>query len=80
MGDEQRPAVRYGTPNWEMMSRWLQLSADDDGPFWALNLMRYRELAEYADGRESAMTGREADDAYAPLGPLEAIGASEVAR
>jgi hypothetical protein len=75
VNDDQRPPFRYGTPNWEMMSRWLQLAEEDDGPFWALNLMRYRERAEYADGRESSLTGREADDAYAPLGPLQAIGA-----
>jgi hypothetical protein len=75
MSDEQRPPFRYGIPNLEMMRRWLQLAAEDDGPFWALNLMRYRELAEYADGRGSTLTGREADDAYTPLGPLEAIGA-----
>jgi len=49
-----------------------------DGPFWALNLMRYRELADYADGRETTLTGREADDLYAPLGPLAAIGALPV--
>jgi hypothetical protein len=75
MSDNQRPPFRYGTPNWEMMSRWLQLAAEDDGPFLALNLMRYRERADYADGRESSLTGREADDAYAPLGPLQAVGA-----
>lgn len=75
MSDHERPSFRYGTPNWQMLSRWLQLAAEDDGPFWALNLMRYRERAEYADGRQSALTGREADDAYAPLGPLDAIGA-----
>lgn len=75
MSDNQHQPFRYGTPNREMMGRWLQLAAEDDGPFWALNLMRYRERAEYADGRESSLTGREADDAYAPLGPLEAIGA-----
>ncbi|CAB5032129.1 unannotated protein [freshwater metagenome] len=37
--------------------------------------MDYRELADYTDGRETTMTGREADDVYAPLGPLAEIGA-----
>jgi len=32
-----------------------------DGPVWMVNLMRYRERAEYADGRETTLTGREAD-------------------
>jgi hypothetical protein len=78
MSDGQRSPFRYGIPNGEMLRGWLRLAAEDDGPFWALNLMRYRELADYADGRESTLTGREADDAYAPLGPLEAIGAVPV--
>ncbi len=70
----------YGTPNWEMLQRWLALPAEDDGPFWALNLMRYRAVAAYADARgdATAVSGKDADDAYAPLGPLAAIGATVV--
>ncbi len=75
MTDVEHPAIRYGTPNWELMARWMKLAPAEDGPFWALNLMRYREQAEYADGRETTLSGREADDTYAPLGPLAAIGA-----
>ena len=44
----------YGTPNWEMLQRWLALPAEDDGPFWALNLMKYRAVAAYADGHGDA--------------------------
>ncbi|MGZ6998146.1 MAG: hypothetical protein ACXVLZ_07960 [Acidimicrobiia bacterium] len=67
----------YGTPNWELIRRWLTLPADEDGPFWALNLMRYRPVAAYADADATApaVSGKEADDAYAPLGPLAAVGA-----
>lgn len=65
----------YGTPNWEMIQRWLAIPAEDDGPFWALNLMKYRPVAAYADGNAAGISGKEADDAYAPLGPLAAIGA-----
>ena len=68
-------APGYGTPNWELIQRWLALPADEDGPFWALNLMKYRAVATYADGKGSRVSGKEADDAYAPLGPLAAIGA-----
>ncbi len=64
----------YGKVNFEMITRWIQLEAGQDGPFWALNLMKYRELADYGDGTTS-VSGREADDEYAPLGPLRAIGA-----
>lgn len=73
MATSKNPA--YGTPNWEMIGRWLELPADDDGPFWALNLMKYRTVANYDDDAGSTVSGKEADDAYAPLGPLAAIGA-----
>ena len=51
---------------------------EDDGPVWMVNLMRYKELAEYEDGRETTLTGREADEAYTPLGPLTTVGAEIV--
>ena len=40
--------------------------------------MKYREVADYADGRESAISGRDADDAYSPLDSLAAVGAAPV--
>lgn len=70
--------VRYGRINKEMVGRWLQLPAEDDGPFWALNLMKYREVADYADGRSEERSGREADDEYTPRASLAAIGAEIV--
>lgn len=71
-----RPSpYRYGTPNGDLIRAWFELDPDDDVEFWALNLMRYREVADYADGRATELTGKEADDAYAPLGPLAAVGA-----
>jgi hypothetical protein len=74
MAGTSNPA--YGTPNWEMIKRWLQLAPEEDGPFWALNLMKYRAVAEYASaGDEPTVSGKQADDAYAPLGPLAAVGA-----
>ena len=76
MSDTSSP--RYGTPNWEMIGRWLETSPEDDGPFWAVNLMKYRDVADYADGRETTLTGREADELYTPLGPLAEIGAIPV--
>ena len=66
---------RYGTPNLEMLQTWFGRPPEQDGPFWALNLMKYRAVADYRDGRSTAVSGREADDAYAPLGPLAAVGA-----
>jgi len=48
------------------------------GPFYMLNLIRYREFAEYADGRETDLTGREANALYSPLEFLAGIGAAPV--
>lgn len=53
-------------------------AAEDDGPVWMVNLMHYKERAVYADGRETSLTGRQADDGYTPLGPLAAVGAEIV--
>lgn len=66
---------RYGRLNRPLVERWLTLDRSRDGPFLAVNLMRYRPRAEYADARPTTLTGRQADDMYAPLGPLAAVGA-----
>lgn len=68
----------YGTTDHDYGLKLATTAPEDDGPVWMVNLMRYRERAEYADGRETALTGREADDEYAPLGPLAAVGAEIV--
>lgn len=65
----------YGTPNFALISRWFQLPPEQDTPFWAVNLMKYKERADYGDGGDRGLSGKEADDAYTPLGPLAAIGA-----
>lgn len=69
------PQPRYGRVDLDLARRWATLPSTEDGPFLALNLMRYRPRAEYADGRETELSGREADDAYTPFGPLAAVGA-----
>ena len=56
----------------------LASTPDEDGPVWMVNLMRYRPVAEYADGRESTMSGQEADDAYAPFEAFAEVGAELV--
>jgi hypothetical protein len=48
------------------------------GPFYMLNLIRFREFAEYRDGRETNLTGREANAIYSPIEFLSAIGAAPV--
>ncbi len=68
----------YGSIDREYALRLATTAPDDDGPVWMVNLMQYRDRAEYADGTDHGLTGREADDRYAPLGPLGAIGAEVV--
>ena len=65
----------YGTINVELVGAWLHMKPEDDGSFWALNLMKYVEVANYDDGREG-VSGKAADDAYSPVGPLAAVGAA----
>lgn len=64
---------RYGHLNQDYIATWFQRE-EPGGPMWALNLMKYRERAEYADGRESALSGMEADNVYAPHEHLAAVG------
>ena len=70
--------VRYGQIDRAYGMKLATTPPEDDGPIWMINLMHYREKADYADGRESDISGKEADDRYAPLGPLKAIGAEPV--
>lgn len=68
---------QYGRPNAEYLASILQRE-EPGGGMWALNFMKYRERAVYADGRESALTGEEADNEYAPIEQLAAVGARPV--
>ena len=51
----------------------LSIAAEEDGPIWMVNLMKYRDIADYEDGRESTISGQEADDLYAPIDVLSDI-------
>ena len=70
--------VRYGQVNTALIKSWLRLDPAKDGPFWAVNLMKYREIADYEDGRDTTRSGRDADDEYTPYESLQAIGAQIV--
>jgi uncharacterized protein (DUF1330 family) len=69
---------RYGTVDREYGRRLATTQPDQDGPIWMVNLMQYRSVAQYADGRPSTITGQEADDEYSPTESLRAVGASPV--
>lgn len=68
----------YGTPDPEYGLTLATTAPEDDGPVWMVNLMKYKEQADYGDGESRGRTGREADDKYTPIGPLTAIGAEIV--
>lgn len=68
---------RYGEINHELFASWFQRE-EPGGPMWALNLMKYRATASYADGRESTISGEEADNEYAPIEHLAKVGSKVV--
>ncbi len=74
----EQAGPRYGTIDQDYGMKLATTPADEDGPVWMVNLMKYREVADYADGRESTITGQEADDLYSPLDSLAAVGAAPV--
>ena len=57
---------RYATLNKDYAAEMFSISPEDDGPVWMVNLMKYRENADYGDSRKSIITGKEADNLYAP--------------
>ena len=69
---------RYATLDTEYAVEMLSITAEEDGPIWMVNLMKYRDIADYEDGRESTISGQEADDLYAPIDVLSDIGAEIV--
>jgi hypothetical protein len=70
-------AIRYGTLDQDFTNSLYDVSPADDAPFFMLNLMRYREWADYAEGGgpEERITGQQADDIYAPVDILASLGA-----
>lgn len=69
---------RYGRIDHDYGMKLATTAPEDDGPIWMVNLMKYRETADYTDGRDSSISGREADDLYAPVDVLADIGAEIV--
>jgi hypothetical protein len=71
---------RYGTIDQDYGMRLATCDPATDGAIYMLNLMKYREEADYGgegdgDG-ERGVSGRDADDRYAPVDVLAAIGAT----
>lgn len=71
----------YGQVDRDFAIRLATTDPADDAPIWMVNLMRYKPVASYADGAGGGteqITGREADDRYAPVDVLADIGAEVV--
>lgn len=49
-------------PNEEQIAGFME--PDDGSPVYMVNLLKYKEKAEYADGRETGLSGREAYALY----------------
>jgi len=66
---------RYGQVDRDYGMRMATCEPEADGPIYMLNLMKYRQQADYGEGGETGVSGREADDRYAPIDVLAEIGA-----
>lgn len=79
-GRERPGGVGYGQVDRDYGRRLATTAPDDDGPIYMVNLLRYHEVAQYGDGAVDGapVSGREADDRYAPVDVLHEIGAEVV--
>ena len=80
MTDAPRLKHKYGTIDKEYGVHLATRPPEEDGPIYMVNLMKYHEVAQYADdaGVDKPITGREADDRYNPTSILAKIGATIV--
>jgi hypothetical protein len=70
-----RPEMPFGQIDWEYAGRLATTPSEQDGPIWMVNFMRYKQRADYGDGGDQGITGREADERYAPVEVLKKVGA-----
>ena len=54
--------VNQTIPSPEQMTEFF--ASEEDGPFVMVNLLKFKEQAEYADGRETDLTGAQAYAIY----------------
>ena len=70
--------IRYAEVDLDYERVLAETPPEGDGPIWMVNLMKYRPVAEYTDGRPTDLTGEQADDQYAPFEAFLEIGAELV--
>jgi hypothetical protein len=71
--------MAYGTIDHEYGMQLATTPPESDGPVLMVNFMKYRQVAAYRDAdADATVSGREADDRYAPTDVLARIGARVV--
>jgi hypothetical protein len=68
----------YGRVDREYGLHLATIAHEHDGPILMVNFMKYRTVAQYDDPTAPAISGKDADDRYAPTDVLAAIGATVV--
>ena len=69
---------KYGKIDFKYAERLATTPANEDGPVWMVNLMKYHDIAQYENGSDLVISGQDADDLYSPRDSLKAIGAEIV--
>ena len=66
------------TPNKEQLAGFLE--GDTESPIKMVNLLTFKDKAEYADGRETNLSGKEAYEIYTTevQGHLEKVGGKSI--
>ena len=81
MGDKPNLKHNYGVIDKQYGVFLATRPESEDGPIYMVNLMKYHEVAQYADDTTTPakqISGREADDRYNPASILSRIGAAIV--
>lgn len=82
-GTKPKLTYDYGVLNKEYAVSLARCAPEEDGPIYMVNLMKYREVADYeiagaGDATGRPISGKDADDKYNPASILNKIGASIV--
>ncbi|MFN5650753.1 MAG: hypothetical protein ACK49M_04680, partial [Actinomycetes bacterium] len=77
MAEKKKHGVEhnYGKVDRDYGLRMFTMKPEDDGPVFMVNYMKYKETADYGEGENPGLSGREADDKYAPVDVHGRIGA-----
>ena len=65
----------YGQINVDTLKKWFRMDPAEDGNVWMINLMKYHQVAAYHGDDAPTISGKDADDVYAPVDVLKDLGA-----